>query len=178
MITKFLYLLRYIVKIKFNKNITADGLVLIQKNVNLIVERGGIIMLGKNIVIKENSTLYAKSNAKIIIGNNSSTGHNTEISANNHIEIGADVIMGAYTYITDSNHSYKDKKIPIRKQAMNSGKTIIGNNVWLGRNVMILKDANIGNNSVVGGGSVVTKKFENNVLIAGLPAEVLKYLYV
>ena len=67
-------------------------------------------MFGKNVTIKENSIIYVKKNAKITFGHNSSTGHHTEISSNNYIEIGDDVIMGAYAYITNSNHGYKDKK--------------------------------------------------------------------
>lgn len=174
LIQKMLYVLRYFLYVKLNHRIKYSSIVLIQKNVKLIVENGGEIVFGKHVVIKEGTVIYAKKDAKIIIGNNTSTGHNTEISANNYINIGYDVIMGAYTYITDSNHSYKDKNIPIRKQPMNSGKTTVGNNVWLGRNVMILKNANIGNNSVVGGGSVVTKKFENNLILGGVPAKVIR----
>lgn len=110
MINKFLYIFRFLLKIKFNKRIKNSGFVVLQKNVQLIVEEGGELMFGKNITIKENSIIYVKKNAKITFGQNSSTGHHTEISANNYIEIGDDVIMGAYTYITDSNHGYKDKK--------------------------------------------------------------------
>lgn len=134
-------------------------------------------MFNKNVTIKENSIVYVKKNAKITFGRDSSTGHNTEISSNNYIEIGNDVIMGAYTYITDSNHAYKDKKLPIRKQDMEIGSVQIGNNVWLGRGVMILKDSIIGDNSVVAAGSVITKKFEDNKILGGIPAKVIKEIY-
>jgi len=134
-------------------------------------------MFDKNVTIKENSIIYVKKNAKVIFGQNSSTGHNTEISSNNYIEIGDDVIMGAYTYITDSNHGYKDKELPIRKQYMEIGSVHIGSNVWLGRGVMILKDAVIGDNSVVAAGSVVTKEFVENKILGGIPAKVIKEIY-
>lgn len=177
MINKFLYIFRFFLKIKFNKRIKNSGFVVLQKNVQLIVEDGGVLIFEKNVTIKENSIIYVKKNAKVIFGHNSSTGHHTEISANNYIEIGNDVIMGAYTYITDSNHGYKDKKLPIRKQNMEIGSVEIGSNVWLGRGVKILKDSIIGNNSVVGAGSVVTKKFEENKILGGIPAKVIKGIY-
>lgn len=177
MINKFLYIFRFLLKIKFNKRIKNSGFVVLQKNVQMIVEEGGKLMFGKNVTIKENSIIYVKKNAKVMFGQNSSTGHHTEISSNNYIEIGDDVIMGAYAYITDSNHGYKDKDLPIRKQDMEIGSVEIGNNVWLGRGVMILKDSVVGNNSVVAAGSVVTKKFEENKILGGIPAKVIKEIY-
>lgn len=177
MINKFLYLLRFLLKIKFNKRIKNSGFVVLQKNVQLIVEEGGELMFDKNVTIKENSIIYVKKNAKITFGQNSSTGHHTEVASNNHIEIGNDIIMGAYTYITDSNHGYKDKELVIRKQNMEIGSVKIGNNVWLGRGVMILKDSIVGDNSIVAAGSVVTKKFEENKILGGIPAKTIKEIY-
>lgn len=160
--------------IKFNTKIQSTGFVLLQKNARVIVEKKGKVIFGKNIVIKESTIVYAKENSKIIFGNNTSTGHHTEISANNSIEIGNDVIMGAYTYITDSNHSYENENLPIRKQPMNIGKVKIKNNIWIGRNVMLLKDCEIGSNSIVGAGSIVSEKFDDNLVIGGNPASIIK----
>jgi serine O-acetyltransferase len=50
----------------------------------------------------------------------------------------------------------------------------IGNNVYIGAGAVILGDIHIGNNVVVGANSVVTKSFPDNVLIAGVPARVIK----
>lgn len=177
MISKLLYLLRFLIKIKFNKKIKNSGFIILQKNVQLIVEEGGVLIFDKNVTIKENSIIYVKKNAKITFGQNSNTGHHTEISANNYIKIGNDVIMGAYTYVTDSNHGYKNKELPMRKQNMEVGSVNIGNNIWIGRGVMILKDAIVGDNSIVAAGSIVTKDFENNKILGGIPAKVIKEIY-
>lgn len=172
-----LYLVRFLLKIKFHNRIKTNGFIILQKNVQLIVEEGGLLMFDKYVTIKENSVIYVKKDAKIIFGHDTSTGHHTEISANNYIEIGNDVIMGAYTYITDSNHGYKNNNELIRKQAMEIGKTKIGNNVWLGRGVMILKDSQIGDNSIVAAGSVVNKKFESNKILGGVPSKIVQEIY-
>lgn len=50
----------------------------------------------------------------------------------------------------------------------------IGNNVWIGDNVVILPGSYIGDGCIVGANSVVTGKFGNNSIIAGTPAKVLK----
>ena len=50
----------------------------------------------------------------------------------------------------------------------------IGNNVFLGVNAIVLMGAHIGNNSIVGAGSVVTGKFGDNSVIAGNPAKIIR----
>ena len=63
------------------------------------------------------------------------------------------------------NNEYKDSK---------TKPVIIGDNVWLGANVTILPQVELGNNVVVGAGSVVTKSFPANSIIAGNPAKLIK----
>ncbi|HHD80490.1 MAG TPA: hypothetical protein ENK99_02625 [Campylobacterales bacterium] len=57
---------------------------------------------------------------------------------------------------------------------MNIGKVKIKNNIWIGRNVMLLKDCEIGSNSIVGAGSIVSEKFDDNLVIGGNPASIIK----
>lgn len=52
----------------------------------------------------------------------------------------------------------------------------IGNNVWLGSRVMILKGVSIGDNSVIGASSVVTKPIPANCIAAGNPAKIIRYI--
>lgn len=52
----------------------------------------------------------------------------------------------------------------------------IGNNVDIGCNVVIIGDITIGNNTIIGAGSVVTKSFPDNCIIAGNPAKIIKEL--
>jgi len=54
------------------------------------------------------------------------------------------------------------------------GKAIIGKNAWVGNNVTILKNSEIGDNSIVATGSVVTGKFPANFIIGGIPANFIE----
>lgn len=57
------------------------------------------------------------------------------------------------------------------------GPIILGDNVWLGANSMVLPNVKLGNNIVVASGSVVTKSFpENNLVLAGVPAKIIKHI--
>lgn len=54
----------------------------------------------------------------------------------------------------------------------------LGNDVWIGANSTVLKGVEIGNRTIVAAGSVVTKSFPSDVLVAGNPAKIVKYLEV
>ncbi|MEA2018800.1 MAG: acyltransferase [Campylobacterota bacterium] len=88
----------------------------------------------------------------------------------NGIEIGSNFLFASGVKIISSNHDFLEKnnfqkEIPI----------IIGDNVWLGANVILLPGIKLGNNCIVGAGSIVTKKFEeSNLIIAGNPAKIIK----
>jgi acetyltransferase-like isoleucine patch superfamily enzyme len=170
---RFLKYLRFII-IKQYKNVIMDGFVFIDKKVRLIVSGEGRIFLGKNVHLKEKTIIFVKPGGVCSLGEETSTGHHTEISCANSIKIGSNVIMGAYTYITDQDHNFDSKDIPIKMQGMKTGKVEICDDVWLGRGVYILRDSEIGSRTVIGANAVVTKKFENNSLLIGCPARKIR----
>lgn len=171
-----LFRLKIINKFFLDNRISFNGLVLISSGVKIILEPDAELVFKGRFSLKNDTIIYVKKNAKLILGQNSSTGHHTEISVSNNVVIGDDVIMGAYTYITDSNHSFDLRGISIRNQGMEVGCVNIGNNVWIGRNAMVLKNAGVGDNSVVAAGAVVTKMYGPNVILGGVPGKILKEL--
>lgn len=171
-----IYLLRFFILIYLNKKISYKNLVKIGNNIRIIVEPGATLSFGENAMLKDDTIIYVKKGASLIIGDNVNTGHHSEISVGRMVRIGNDVIMGAYSYITDSNHVYDRTDTPFRLQGMSLGEVTIGSNIWIGRGAMILKGAVIGDNSVIGAGSVVTGKFDKNVVIGGIPAKTIKHL--
>lgn len=60
-------------------------------------------------------------------------------------------------------------------ELLNKGEdVVIGNHVWIGLNCIFLKGAKVSNDTIVGANSLVNKKFEKNVIIAGSPAKIVK----
>jgi lipopolysaccharide transport system ATP-binding protein len=64
-----------------------------------------------------------------------------------------------------------------RNNLSSKGNIIIGNDVWIGQNAIIMSGINIGDGAVIGAGSVVTKNVENYEVVAGNPAKHIKYRF-
>lgn len=87
----------------------------------------------------------------------------------NGINIGENFLFAPGIKIISSNHGENDKSVIVKENPI-----IIGNNVWIGTNAIILPGVEIGNNCIIGAGAVVTKSFKNNYLIiAGNPAKII-----
>lgn len=116
----------------------------------------------------------ASISSKLIIGDNSGIGQNAIISGS--VVIGDNVMMGPDCIIYTRNHSFSDVNTPIRLQGFDEEKTVyIGNDVWIGGRVIILPGRKIGDGSVLGAGSVITKDVPSYAVVGGNPARVLKY---
>ena len=102
--------------------------------------------------------------AALEIGNNCGFS-GTVIGAFTKIKIGNNVRCGANTLITDSDWHPEDPRVGPAKPVT------IGNNVWLGINVVVLKGVEIGENTVIGANSLVTKNIPANVIAAGNPCK-------
>ena len=107
--------------------------------------------------------------ATIIIENNCGFS-GTVIAAHTEIIIKRNTKCGANTLITDTDWHLDDNRAGEPKPV------IIGENVWLGEGVKVLKGVTIGDNTVIGAGSIVTKSIPSNVIAAGNPCKVIKQI--
>lgn len=123
--------------------------------------------IAANLYNRSCSIITYSKNAKIKIGNNVGMS-GTVIGAHKSIIIGNNVRCGANTFIFDSDFHIGDYRVGEPKEV------IIHDNVWLGINVIVLKGVTIGENSVIGAGSVVIKNIPANVIAAGNPCKVIK----
>lgn len=113
-------------------------------------------------------------NPKIFIGANTYINRHTFIDAILSLKIGRDCAVGPNCYLTDHDHGLNPNFTPL-EQPMIAKPTIIGDRVWLGANVTVLKGITIGNDAVIGAGSVVTKDIPQGAIAVGVPAKVIKY---
>ena len=111
----------------------------------------------------------AKKGTSITIGDNCGFS-GTRIRAGETITIGNNVRCGANTYIASTDVHTEDLR------AGRDKPIVIEDNVWLGLNVIVLKGVRIGENSVIGANSVVTKDIPANVVAAGTPCKVIREL--
>ena len=106
--------------------------------------------------------------SRIVIGNNCRI-NGAYIHAQESIVIGDNCVMASGINIIDSN-AHRVNCANRTKGRDNPKEIRIGNNVWIGLNVVILKGTILGNNCVVGAGSVVKGTFPDNSIIQGNPA--------
>jgi acetyltransferase-like isoleucine patch superfamily enzyme len=111
--------------------------------------------------------------AEIVIGERNFFNNNVSIGAVEKVVIGNDCLIGGSVSIADCD--FHDISPEIRHTSQGSKKPVqIGNNVWLGTGVAVLKGVTIGDNSVVGAMSVVTKPIPANCVAAGNPARIIR----
>ena len=87
------------------------------------------------------------------------------ISCLHSIKIGKNCIFGENVKIYDHNHIFKKANIPFSKQGFKTKEIVIGNNVWIGSNCVILKGVCIGDNVVVGANCVISENIPPNTLV-------------
>lgn len=111
----------------------------------------------------------AKSGAEIVIGDGCGFS-GTVIRCAKKISIGRNARCGANTLIYDTDGHTGDPR------ASSDAPVVIGDNVWLGVNVTVLKGVSIGEGTLVGAGSMVTKSLPAHVIAAGVPARIIRAL--
>ena len=120
----------------------------------------------------EKTTLY--------LGKNFEMGDYCHIVAIDEVSIGDNCLVASKVFISDCSHgSYSGATCSMPDQAPRSRDLIsrpvsIGNNVWLGENVVVLAGAHIGDGCIIGANSVVTSDIPSNSIAVGVPARVIK----
>ena len=115
---------------------------------------------------------YCDYGFNIHLGKNFYSNHNLVILDANKVEFGNNVFIGPNCGFYTSGHPLDYKT---RNKGLEYAKPIkVGNNVWFGGNVCVLPGVTIGDNVVIGAGSVVNKDIPSNVVAVGNPCKVVK----
>lgn len=177
-------------KVKYGENLLLKGMPVIFN------KSGATLIIGDNVTVKSSFLsnlvgLYSRTiivtrapGAEIIIGNNVGISGAT-IYARSRIEIGENTCIGGNVKILDND--FHPIEVEARNRLLNDpnggdsdlvpAKPIkIGRNCFIGCNSIVLKGTILGDGCVVGAGAVVAGKFEDNCVIAGNPARIIKRL--
>ena len=112
---------------------------------------------------------------RIRIGGGTFLNLNVMVAALDLVDIGAHCMLANGCLVTDANHRFDDPHRPVPWQGFTSkGPTRIGDNVWLGANVVVTSGVTIGERSVIGANAVVIDDIPSFSIAAGAPATVLK----
>jgi acetyltransferase-like isoleucine patch superfamily enzyme len=112
------------------------------------------IYLGKNVRVTMSCCIWAEKNSKITIGDN--------------------VLIGPGTKIFTSNHGIRQNGVPMVYQDRVEKDIIIGSDVWIGANSVILSGVKICDGAIVAAGSIVTKDVPEYTMVGGIPAKIIK----
>jgi acetyltransferase-like isoleucine patch superfamily enzyme len=154
-------------KVPPSKILIGDGCVI---EARVVIGRLSKLTLGDYVKVKEGTRIggidaHPKS---LYLGSNSWIGEETTINTNEDVELGDNVGVGARSEIwTHGYFSNIADGYPYK-----TGKVVVGTGVWLPPSCIILPDVEIGANTIVGTGSVITKSLPPDVFATGTPCVV------
>ncbi len=90
------------------------------------------------------------------------------------IEFGAATIVADWVYICDFDHVYADITVPIKDQGIVKSPVRIGEDVWIGTKVTVVRGVSVGHGSVLAANCVVNRDVPPMSVVGGVPARVLK----
>jgi maltose O-acetyltransferase len=141
------------------------------KYIRRFFAKGMLKSCGKGVNIEHGA--FFGSGREIEIGDYSGIGLNCRISG--PLKIGRDVMMAPGVMIFTQNHGADDISIPMRLQTAPKRGVVIGDNVWIGANALIMPGVTVGSGAIIAGGAVVTKDVPDFAIVGGNPARVIKY---
>jgi len=135
------------------------------------------LQIGAHTLLEPNVWITMPGDARVKIGEGTFLNMGVMIASQELVEIGDHCMLANGCFVSDGSHRYDDPERPITWQGFQSkGPTRIGDNCWLGANVVVTSGVTIGERCVIGANSVVTKDLEPFSVAAGVPARVIRRL--
>ena len=133
------------------------------------------IFIGKRVRIFPNSRIECLSvDAKIIVHDNVSIGHNLHMTAHSILEISKNCTISSNVMITDNQHSYLEIGTHILDQKLIIKKTFIGENCFIGTGAAINSGTILGKQCIVGAHAVLSGLYPDYCVIVGAPGRIVK----
>jgi acetyltransferase-like isoleucine patch superfamily enzyme len=150
-----------------------DGFVFFGRGLEIEIAKRGRVDFGRFVWIGDRTKIRCHEGL-VEIGAKSVLGQECTISAYQHVRIGEQCVIADRAMFIDFDHGVVEVERPIRKQGIYKRDVEVGNNVWIGYGACILRGVRVGDNSIVGTNSVVTRDVPANAVVGGIPARVLR----
>ena len=128
-----------------------------------------------HLVLGENSWIagHALVRGDVEFGSHCTVNSYAAISGT--VRCGDGVRIASHVSIVGFNHGFEDPDVPIHTQAHESRGIVIGDDVWVGANAVLLDGVTIGKGAVIAAGAVVTRDVPALAIVGGVPAKVVRY---
>nr|WP_308668980.1 acyltransferase [uncultured Agathobacter sp.] len=136
---------------------------MISNNAHFSFSDKGKISIGKRNGLRRHCEISVSKSGKITIGDDTFFNNGCIVACHQEITIGSNTRFGPNVIIYDHDYDFRNPNLKMRKNHISSS-VVIGNNVWVGGNSVILRGTEIGDNCVIAAGSVVKGKIEANTL--------------
>ncbi|MCP9781692.1 acyltransferase [Cyanobium sp. To12R1] len=140
-------------------------------------EPGGFVTVKGRTYFEDDVHFQLGAESKIVIGENVWISRGGHICSMKNVEIGDNVMIGEFTSIRDTTHSYDNNGIPMKLQKDITGSIVIESDVWIGRGCLIQSKGRaitIGTGSVVAANSVLDTSVPPYEVWGGCPARFIK----
>jgi acetyltransferase-like isoleucine patch superfamily enzyme len=151
----------------------SDGPFFLGKGLELKIEPRGEIRFGRFTWIGDGTKIRCHEGT-VEIGAKTVMGQECTISAYQRVRIGNECVIADRAMFIDFDHGIVEVERPIRVQGIYKRDVEVGNNVWIGYGACVLRGVSIGDNSVIGTNSVVTKDVPANAVVGGIPARIIR----
>jgi acetyltransferase-like isoleucine patch superfamily enzyme len=150
-----------------------DGPLFLGHDLELQIGRRGRVEFGRFVWLGHGTKIRCHEGV-VEIGAKTVLGQECTISAYRRVRIGEQCVIADRAMFIDFDHGVVEVERPIREQGIYTRDVEVGSNVWIGYGACILRGVRVGDNSIVGTNTVVTKDVPANAVVAGIPARVIR----
>ena len=151
-----------------------DGMLFLGRGLEIqIAHRDAEIRFGRFVWIGDGTKIRCHEGL-VEIGPKTVMGQECTISAYQRVRIGEQCVIADRAMFIDFDHGVVEVERPIRHQGIYKRDVVVGSNVWIGYGACVLRGVRVGDNSVIGTNSVVTRDVPANAVVGGVPARILR----